>query len=240
MRRRTEAAPASSVNGGLVSVVMAAFDEEAFIDEALRSVSAQTYRPVEVIVVDDGSSDRTAETAAKHDVRLLRLPHRGPSAARNAGLAIARGDYWTIFDADDVMPPERLLHQVTYLEEHPQLGMVLGLTEAFVTPGEPRPPHWNPIWDEGPFPACAGTMLARRSVLDLVGPYDETVSLAYDVEWLARAKDAGVGAGQVDHVSLHYRIHPGNTSADRPAVHEAMFGLLRASLHRTRARASDG
>jgi glycosyltransferase involved in cell wall biosynthesis len=219
---------------------MAARDEEAFIDEALRSVSAQTYRPIEVIVVDDGSSDRTAEIAAEHDVELLRLPHRGPSAARNAGLAVARGDYWTIFDADDVMPPERLSHQVAYMDQHPELGMVLGLTEAFVTTGEPRPPHYNPIWDEGPFPACAGTMLARRSVLGLVGPYDENVALAYDVEWLARAKDAGVGAGQVDHVCLRYRIHPGNTSADRPAVHEAMFSLLRASLQRTRAGAGDG
>jgi glycosyltransferase involved in cell wall biosynthesis len=219
---------------------MAAFDEEAFIDEALRSVTSQTYPAVEVIVVDDGSSDRTVEIAAKHDVSLVRLPHRGPSSARNAGLAVARGAYWTIFDADDVMPPERLAHQVSYLEEHPELGMVLGLTEAFVTPDEPRPSHFNPIWDEGPFPACAGTMLARRSVLDVVGLYDETVSLAYDVEWLARAKDAGVGAGAVDQVCLRYRIHRGNTSADRPAVHEAMFGLLRASLRRTRARAADG
>lgn len=219
---------------------MAAFNEEAFIDEALRSVVAQTYLPIEVIVVDDGSSDRTAEIAANHDVRLLGFPHRGPSAARNAGLAVSRGEYWTIFDADDVMPPARISHQVAYMDEHPEIGMVLGLTEAFVTPGESRPPHFNPIWDEGPFPACAGTMLARRSVLDVVGLYDETVSLAYDVEWLARAKDAGVGAGHIDHVSLRYRIHPGNTSADRPAVHAAMFGLLRASLHRRTARSADG
>ena len=138
------------------------------------------------------------------------------------------------------MPPARISHQVAYMDEHPEIGMVLGLTEAFVTPGESRPPHFNPIWDEGPFPACAGTMLARRSVLDVVGLYDETVSLAYDVEWLARAKDAGVGAGHIDHVSLRYRIHPGNTSADRPAVHAAMFGLLRASLHRRTARSADG
>jgi glycosyltransferase involved in cell wall biosynthesis len=223
------------MNGGLVSVVMAAFSEEAFIAEALQSVLAQTYQPVEVIVVDDGSDDRTADIAREHDVCLLRRPHLGASAARNAGLAIARGDYWTVFDADDVMPPERLAGQVAHLEEHPDLGMVLGLTEAFVSPGEPRPAHFNPVWDNGPFPACAGTMLARRAVLEAVGLFDETLALAYDVEWLARAKDAGVQAGAVEQLCLRYRIHRGNSTADARAVHLAMLGLLRTSVRRQRA-----
>jgi glycosyltransferase involved in cell wall biosynthesis len=218
---------------------MPAFDEEAFIAEALRSVLAQTYHPVEVIVVDDGSGDRTAEIAQAHDVCLLRRPHLGASAARNAGLAVATGEYWTIFDADDVMPPERLARQVAHLEEHPELGMVLGLTEAFVTPGEPRPLHYNPVWDEGPFPACAGTMLARRAVLQVVGLFEESLALAYDVDWLARAKDAGVKAGQVDHVSLRYRIHRGNSSADAPAVNLAVLGVLRTSVRRRRATSAD-
>ena len=227
------------MTNGLVSVVMAAFDEEAFIAEALGSVLAQTYRPVEVIVVDDGSSDRTAEIAERCHVRVVRRPHHGPAAARNAGLAVAGGEYWTIFDADDVMPPDRLAHQVAYLQAHPAHGMVLGLTEAFVTPGEPRPAHYNPAWDNGPFPACAGTMMARRELLDSVGPYNETIRLAYDVEWLARAKDAGVAAGHIDELTLRYRIHSGNTSADRPNVHQAMLGLLRASLDRRRVVAAD-
>jgi glycosyltransferase involved in cell wall biosynthesis len=227
------------VSGRLVSVVMPAFEEEAFISEALRSVLAQTYHPVEVIVVDDGSGDRTAEIAEAHDVRLLRRPHRGASAARNAGLAVAKGAYWTIFDADDVMPPDRLARQVEHLEQHQELGMVLGLTEAFVSPGEPRPPHYNPVWDDGPFPACAGTMLARREVFALVGPFDEELPLGEDVDWLARAKDAGVSAGQLDHVSLRYRIHRANSSANAPAVHMAMLGLLRTSVHRRRAASAD-
>lgn len=217
---------------------MAAFDEEAFIAEALESVLAQTFRPVEVIVVDDGSSDRTAEIAERHGARVVRRPHEGPAAARNAGLAIARGEYWTIFDADDVMPDDRIEQQVAHLQAHPEHGMVLGLAEAFVTPGEPRPAHYNPAWDAGPFGSCAGTMMARREILELVGPYDETVPLAYDVEWLARAKDAGITAGHVDHLTLRYRIHSGNTSADRHNVHRAMLRLLRASVDRQRVPTS--
>src|SRR5207247_2930523 len=127
---------------------------------------------------------------------------------------------------------DRLERQVAYLEEHPEHGIVLGLTEAFVSPGEPRPPHYNPAWDDGPFPACAGTMVARRAVFDAVGSFDETLLLAYDVEWLARAKDRGVTAGQVEHVCLRYRIHGGNATANAPAVHGAMLRVLRASVQR--------
>jgi GT2 family glycosyltransferase len=121
---------------------------------------------------------------------------------------------------------------VAYLEEHPDFGLVLGLTEAFVSPGEPRPAHYNPVWDDGPFPACAGTMLARRAVFEAVGPFDESLALAYDVDWLARAKDAGVEAGRIDQLSLRYRIHRGNSTADAHAVHRAMLGLLRTSVVR--------
>jgi glycosyltransferase involved in cell wall biosynthesis len=228
------------VSGALVSVVMPALDEEAFIAEALQSVLAQTYRPVEIIVVDDGSSDRTADIAVEHGVRVVRRPHGGQAAARNAGVAVARGAYWAIFDADDVMPPERLSRQVAYLEEHPELGIVLGLAEAFVSPGEPRPPHFNPIWDDGPYRGHWGTLLARRSVADLVGPFNEALALGEDVEWMGRANAAGVPVGYVDHVCLRYRIHRGNTSSDIGANRRATLSVLRASVRRRRAEPADG
>ncbi|HWD84682.1 MAG TPA: glycosyltransferase family A protein [Solirubrobacteraceae bacterium] len=224
---------------GLVSVVMAALDEEEFIAEALESVLAQDYEPLEVIVVDDGSTDGTARIAAGFGVPVLRLAHRGASQARNAGLEAARGEFWTIFDADDVMPPGRIGRQVAYLKEHPEVGMVLGLTEAFATEGQLRPAHWNADWDDGPFPACAGTMLARRAALELVGPYDPERAMSYDVEWLARAKDAGVRAGHLEEICLRYRIHPGNSSADKPAVYQSMLEVLRESVRRQRLRPTD-
>jgi glycosyltransferase involved in cell wall biosynthesis len=226
------------VSAALVSLVMPAYNAERFIGEALESALSQTYEPVEVIVVDDGSNDRTAEIATTHGVRLIRQEHRGEAAARNAGLANMRGEYWTVFDADDVMPPERLERQVSHLEQHPELGMVLGLTQAFVTPGEPRPSHWNPEWDNGPFPACTGTMLARHEVAALVGPYDEQRRMSPDFEWMTRAMELGVAAGESDAVMLHYRIHPGNATADRAAVASAMLGVLRESLTRRRTAAT--
>jgi hypothetical protein len=81
-------------------------------------------------------------------------------------------------------------------------------------------------------------MLARRAVLEVVGPFDESLTLAYDVDWLARAKDAGVQAGQVDQLSLRYRIHRGNTSSDVRANRHATLRVLRTSLGRRRTESA--
>ena len=217
---------------GLVSVVIAAYNEAPFLDEALRSVLAQTYAPIEVIVVDDGSTDGTADVAAAHPVEVIRRPHLGPAAARNVGLRRAQGEYWTVFDGDDRMPPDRIERQVAHLAAHPGCDVVLGLTEAFVSPGQPRPPHYNPIWDHGPFPGHPGTTLARRAALERVGLLDERRILGDDVDWQARAKDAGLRTDHVDAVCLHYRIHGANLSRDTAGNRQAMLSLLRDSVRR--------
>ncbi|HWD84685.1 MAG TPA: glycosyltransferase family A protein [Solirubrobacteraceae bacterium] len=223
---------------GLVSVVMAARNEQQFIAEALESVLAQDYEAVEVIVVDDGSTDQTARVADGFYVRVLRVAHAGPAAARNIGLEAAQGTYWLAFDADDVMPSDRIRRQVAYLEAHPDAGVVFGLAEAFVTPGQSRPAHWNPIWDRGPFPGHPATMLARREVRDLVGPYDPSLHHAEDLDWQARAQEAGIVSGRLDHVCLRYRVHRGNTSSDRLGNRADTFAMLRQGIRRRRDRAA--
>lgn len=230
----------SPATEGLVSVVIAALNEEEFIREALESVLAQDYEPVEVIVVDDGSDDATARVAEGFGVRVLRMAHGGPAAARNAGLEVVRGSFWMAFDADDVMPPGRISHQVAYLKAHPEMGTVLGLAEAFVTPGQVRPPHWNPVWDR-PFHGHPGTMLARRAVLDTVGPYDPALQHAEDLDWQARAQEAGINSGRLDRLCLRYRVHAGNSSGDGAANWAATFAILRQGIRRQRERnAADG
>jgi glycosyltransferase involved in cell wall biosynthesis len=216
---------------GVVSVVMPALNEEAFIAEAVGSVLAQTYREFELVVVDDGSTDRTAAIAASFDgVRVVTRPDRGgPAAARNSGLATIRGEYWTIFDADDVMPPERLERGVAYLAAHPTVEIVLGLTEAFVTPGEPRPAHWNQAWDVGRYHGHPGTAMGRRGVLGEVGPFDESLSLGSDMQWMARAKLAGIRISRIDDLCLRYRIHAGNVTSDVHANRRNMLTALRTA-----------
>ena len=228
------------MNGRLVSVVMPAHDEEAFIAEALRSVLAQTYRPVEVIVVDDGSHDRTAEIAAAHGVRLLCQEHQGPAAARNAGLAVAAGSYWTIFDADDVMPRERLSRQVAQLERDPQLGMVFGLTEAFVTPGSRVRRTITRCGTTGRFHGTRARCWPAVRCLASSARSTKTAWIARTWNGSPRAKHAGVRAGLGDHLALRYRVHKGNASADPRDKQQAMMAVLRESTRRQRASGSSG
>jgi glycosyltransferase involved in cell wall biosynthesis len=229
---RTE--PLGAETEPIVSVIVPAYQAEVFLDEALESALGQDLGRVELIVVDDGSTDRTAEIAASHGARVLRRGHGGPAAARNAGLAVARGEFVTILDADDVWPVDRLSRQVEHLREHPELGIVLGLTEIFLTPCEPRPAHWPVAHAGRPIPAVAGSMLARAEVFEIVGLFDETLRRCEDIDWLARVKDAGIRAGAIEHVVLRYRIHAANTSRETTAIESTLLRVLRDSVRRQR------
>ncbi|HTA96329.1 MAG TPA: glycosyltransferase family A protein [Solirubrobacteraceae bacterium] len=222
----------------LVSVIVPAYQAEAYLEEALDSALRQDHDAVELIVVDDGSTDRTAEIAAAAPVQLVCRKQGGPAAARNSGLAAATGEFITILDADDLWPSDRLSLQLAYLAAHPEQGIVLGLAEVFLSPGESRPAH-DPGFAEGEkVVGHPATMLARREVFDVVGPFDETLRLSEDIDWLARASDAGILAGRIERTLLYYRIHAHNTSRHTRANNAATLRVLRESVHRKQREAN--
>ncbi|HEY1092631.1 MAG TPA: glycosyltransferase family A protein, partial [Burkholderiaceae bacterium] len=107
-----------------VSVVIPSYNAEGFIAETLRSVLAQSFTDFEIIVVDDGSSDRTPEIAEALGVRVLRQANAGVCAARNRGLAEARGEFICFLDHDDYWYPDKLAAQIAEFERDPELGVV--------------------------------------------------------------------------------------------------------------------
>jgi GT2 family glycosyltransferase len=123
------------MNQGLVSVVIPTFNGQQYLGDTLRSVLAQTYPVVEIIVVDDGSGDRTEEVmrTVAPAARWLCQPNAGVSSARNRGLAAAHGSYVIFLDQDDIWHPQQLERQVAWLSQHPQCGVV-------VCPYQ----HWRP------------------------------------------------------------------------------------------------
>jgi len=219
----------------LVSVVMPVKDGERFIAAALDSVFAQHYEPLEVVVVDDGSTDATAEIVQALPVTYLRQDHAGVAAARNAGVAAARGEIVAFLDADDVWLPGTLASRVNYLLENPGVAFVLAHMEIFLEPGTEQPHWWAPGWSSGPQHGQLQTFVGRADAMSVVGPFDESFEVAEDVEWLARAKDLGVNGELLPDVVTRYRIHSGSTTYSREGAAPSVARALALSLARRRA-----
>ncbi len=136
------------MTGAPASVVIPVFNGARYLGEAVASVLAQTYRPVEVIVVDDGLTDGSAAVARSfRAVRVLEQERGGPAVARNAGAAAATGEFLAFHDADDLLPPDKLERQIGHLLEHPEVGCVLGRQELMLEPGVEMP-EWAKLAPE--------------------------------------------------------------------------------------------
>ena len=229
----------------LVSTVVPVYNGERFLASALDSALAQNYPRHEVIVVDDGSTDATAEVARGYpDVRYMRQENGGPAAARNTGIEAAAGELICNLDADDVMVPGRIARQVGYLSGRPAIGCVLGRQELLVEPGI-QPAAWArlprfPIPGSGTdepnenpyFPV--GTMISRRSVFELVGLFDPSFRIGEDVDWMFRVREHGIGVGMLDEVVLLRRLHGTNLTQDAAAVTMALPRVFKARIDRRR------
>jgi glycosyltransferase involved in cell wall biosynthesis len=124
------------VKENLISCIVPVYNSERYLGETLDSILAQTYRPLEIIVVDDGSTDGTAAVAAGygHRVRYVRQANAGEAAARNRGLNVAEGEFVAFDDADDLWHPEKLERQVARLEHRPEIDLSFTSFENFWIP----------------------------------------------------------------------------------------------------------
>jgi len=218
----------------LVSVVVPVFAGERFVGEALDSIAAQTYPRVETIIVDDGSPDRSDEIAsARPGVRVLRQPHRGVAAARNAGLSAARGELIAFLDQDDLWQPSKTALQVAFLAEHRELHIALSHVEMVLLGGTSRPPWmtWLTAQQPGYLPS---TWLVRREAFERVGWFDTSYEIACDADWLARAKDMGLASGMLADTLVRWRIHDTNRSYDQATMRRETLRMLRATAARQR------
>ena len=219
--------------GKLVSVVVPVYNGAAFLLDALRSVAKQNYEQIEVIIVDDGSTDESASIGgdflAHHEGRLLRQANLGPAAARNSGIAATRGELITFLDADDEMVADRVSFQVEHLDQHPTLDVVIGSEEIRLDRGI-DPPRWLQADDaRATYPIM--TMMARAPVFERVGLFDTSFLVAEDTDWLLRARSCGVRYEVVERLLLRRRIHGANLMYRSVDRRKALFRSLQR-LHR--------
>ena len=218
----------------LVSVVVPVRNGERFLGEALDSVLTQDYEPLELIVVDDGSTDRSGDIARACGAHVIRQEGGGLAAARNAGIAAAQGELIAFIDADDVWLPGKLERQVEYLLDHPDVGFVYTSWTILLEPGASVPPQFAKDWRRPRAGYLPSALVVRSTVLDQVGPFDPTYAIGEDADWLARANEAGIRHDVLPDVLVRYRIHQANLIHDTPRMKDAVFRVLRESAVRKR------
>ena len=186
-----------------VSVIIPTYNRSWSLSEAIESVLSQTFQHMELIVVDDGSTDETPALLSRYGdhLRVLRQPNRGVSAARNAGIQAARGNLIALLDSDDSWQPDKLARQVAFFAAHPE-AMICQTEETWIRRGvrvNPKHRHRKPSgWIfEASLALCLvspSAVMMRRELLEEMGGFDESLPACEDYDlWL--------------RVSLRYPIH---------------------------------
>lgn len=222
-----------------VSCVIPAYNAERWLAEAVASAREQTWPPAEIAVVDDGSTDATAEVAARlgRSVRVVRQVHQGQSAARNAGVAVSPGDVVAFLDADDVWEPDKLRQQLDLLRATgPDTVVFAHAQNVWADERQEEARRLDDQWVTRPFPAMlASTMLVPRPLFDRVGGFRADLRHGEIAEWVGRAQAAGARVIVHPEVLVRRRIHAGNNSRTVPA-RDDFFALLKARVDAQRRR----
>jgi glycosyltransferase involved in cell wall biosynthesis len=225
-----------------ISVVIPVFNCERYLGEAIESVLAQTYRPAEILVVDDGSTDGSGDVARGYGppVRYVFQPNSGAASARNRGSELAEGSFLSFLDSDDLWAEDKLLRQMACLDGDPQLDMVSGYVEHFISPdvreellGKVRCPEL-PMSAPGP-----ATMLIRRAAFFKVGLFETGYRLGETISWLAKAMERGLRGSVLPGVMVRRRLHLYNISRVSRDARSDYLRIARKSLERRRRHETD-
>jgi len=214
-------------------VIIPAFNAEDFIEETLASVNDQTYPNIEVIIVDDGSTDSTPvlverfSASAQVAVQLVRQPNRGVSAARNHGASVARGEFLAFLDADDVWLPHKVSTQVEALRQATELIGVLCaysifdsstgrmLSQVRFSESDSHFRKWLTL--QGPGPLLPSTLVMTHSAWLDVGEFDEGLSTAADLDFGMRLRQFGK-IQVLSEILVRYRISNNQMHRDPEAL----------------------
>jgi len=235
--------PATSLDGATdmplpqISVVIPVYNGADFIADAVDNVLSQGYPGLEIIIVDDGSTDGTEAVvrALDNDVRYFQRANRGPAAARNFGIMHATAEFIAFLDVDDLWP-QGTLHTLVRFFEDASLQVVRGHAQVLQhssTTGRYElvgGPHES-------YPDYIGAGLYRKAAFQQVGLFDPRMTFAEDLDWFNRATEDGLPMRRIDDITLSVRRHSANMTRDKSFVELSMLRAFKNSLDRSRGRA---
>ncbi len=230
---RTETAPGPQP---LVSVIIPTFNGAAFLSEAVANVLAQGWPALEIIVVDDGSTDDTAAVVAALpvDVRCFRQPNSGAASARNRGIKDAAGEFIAFLDVDDLWPEDNLRMLLEVLLADPDLQVAHGRAQLLVK-NEASGDYDHVGNPAESFPWYIGAGLYRKGAFERVGLFDTDLRFAEDAEWFQRAADLALPIARLDAVTLLVRRHGTNMTVGKTLVELNALRVFKKALDRRRA-----
>lgn len=225
----------------LASCVIPVYNGASYLGAAVASILAQSYRPLEVIVVDDGSTDATGEVARAfgEPVRYVRQDNAGPAAARNRGIAEARGEFIAFLDADDLWYPDKLTRQIGELRADPALACSVCLIQNFWVPElAAEAEAWREHPRGGPLPGYVSDgIVVRRSAFERIGDFDHQLGHGDHADWFLRLRAAGLRDRLLPEVLVSRRIHAANRSrVSADESREEFLQLLKRSLDSRRGK----
>jgi glycosyltransferase involved in cell wall biosynthesis len=208
-----------------VSVIIPTYNAMSYLPSAIESVLRQTFSNFELIIVDDGSTDRTVEWASgltDARVKVILQDNYGSARARNQGIAIADGEYIALLDADDVWESSKLEKQVRFLDENPEIGIVdtwtlliedSGQSTGKIVVSKATKDVWQQLVQFQPVCACDSTPLIRRECFEIVGLFDENLLFLEDLDlWIRLASRFNFGV--IKEPLVRYRQHSGSKSSN--------------------------
>ncbi|MGB0383493.1 MAG: glycosyltransferase family 2 protein [Ardenticatenaceae bacterium] len=222
----------------LVSVIIPVYNGEAYLAQAIESVRRQPYQPIELIVVDDGSTDGSAEIAKGFDeVRYCFQPQSGAAAARNQGIRLAQGTFLAFLDADDLWTNDKLSRQLAVFDHHPALDMLFAQVKQFHSPELdqetkkrlPIPAHIMPGYH-------LGTMLIKRDAFFRVGQFETRWRVGEFIDWYAKAIELGLKSQMLPEVLMKRRLHLTSLGTRERKSQTDYLHILKAALDRRRQK----
>lgn len=229
-----------------ISVIMPVYNTGKYIAEAIESILNQTFTDIELIIINDCSTDRTPEIIAEYAlkdqrIRFINNPQNsGPAKSRNDGILQSHGEYIALMDADDISHPNRLEKQVAYLDHHPEV-MVLGSSvqkidpagnplEVWRLPVEDKIIRWHILYRNSRI-YCNPTVMIRRDLFSIVSMYNEAIRHYEDFElWTRLFTHKEITLANLPALLLKYRVHSTSITANFSADQASGTRQLRANI----------
>ena len=220
-----------------VSVIIPVYNGERYLAETIESVLAQTYRSLEVIVVDDGSTDKSARIVRSFGslIRYYYQQNLGTAAALNRGVSLACGNYFTFLDADDLWLEDRIRLQLVAFNAHPNVDIVSGHVKQFLSPELDENMKKNIRFSTELIPGqVIPAMLIKRKVFFRVGLFETEWEVGTGMSWYLRAMETGLRVMILPDLVLLRRIHESNKGITKRHFITQRAQILKASLDRRR------